>query len=957
MTNRTVSVTLTAHIAQYMAALRTAGAATAQLAGSATGLARDVGMINTKMAALGTAVAYTMYQGVRQMADFEHAMSLVLATTEATEEQMASLRKAALDVGGVMPYTPTEAADGIAILSKAGVDAADIIGGALTGALNLAAAGEMTVAEASEIAAGALNTFRLAGTEMPHVADLLAAAANEAQGEVHHLGFALRMASAVAAQTGMTIEETTAALAAMANRGLLGSDAGTSLKSFLIHLTPTTDTAAQAMKNIGFEAFDAQGKFVGLEQVAQRLTEGMRDLSQEQQLVTLRTIFGTDAIRAAAVLYEEGADGVEDWINAINREGYAAQFASTLNDNLIGDIKRLRGELNQLFIETGEGAHGPLRELTQGITALLAGMGDLRRGGNFQGNPDELSNFWERAGYWLGLPLLPDPRREDGETLWSGIWHQLFGGGPGDEASRLDEVTNAIQGMDAAVGGLYSNIGTLEVSSTGATGAIGGIGAAADAAAQSVRDLGGAAGGAAGGLAGLDEQMREAIGGAMGYVDAMQAAAGATRGLLSMESELRAAALQPVTVGGSSGGGGGGDSSAASKARTKATNDEIKRRREADRKAMDREIERARAKAKAKAERRADRQAREEVEQGVADFIDTDKKAKRGENIDGFNNTNEVGERTGSLTDKEQKALDKKIEEIRARHKKALDTQVKALREASKAATGTASSTRAYSTSLDENTAAGQRNWKAIDAQVDKIQAHAQAAYNAVMLNGGTVEEAGKAARDALMEGYEALMQAAENAGFATDAVKAYLAELGLIPKEIKTLFKIEVDTKELTEYEKKLAEIQRKAKAGRLPPLDEGQAGTAPTSRRSGGSTFGTPTTKKTTTTTTTVPRGAIGAGYSTGGEIRGPGNGTSDSIPVRLSHGEYVIRASQYAMNRDLVQAINSGDGRVQPGGGGVGVLIEGGVHVTSPKPDRAGANVIDELDMYVYRKGGVR
>jgi TP901 family phage tail tape measure protein len=135
---------------------------------------------------------------------------------------------------------------GIEALAKAGVSTTDILGGGLTGALSLAAAGNQSVGDAAETAASAMTQFKLSGKDIPHIADLLAAGAGKAQGEVSDLAMALNQTGLVASQTGLSINETTAGLAAFASAGLIGSDAGTSFKTMLLRLTPTSGQGAGA---------------------------------------------------------------------------------------------------------------------------------------------------------------------------------------------------------------------------------------------------------------------------------------------------------------------------------------------------------------------------------------------------------------------------------------------------------------------------------------------------------------------------------------------------------------------------------------------------------------------------------------------------------------------------------------------------------------------------------------
>lgn len=327
--------------------------------------------------AMGAALAAGIGVAVSKFAEFDQAMSFVAATGDDARENMDALRQAALDAGAATVFSATESANAIEEMAKAGVDAKDILGGGLKGALDLAAAGGLGVADAAGIAATALKTFKLEGSDMSHVADLLAAGAGKAMGDVSDLSQALSQGGQAAALTGLSIEETTAALAAFASQGLLGSDAGTSLKTMLLNLNPTTKKAADLVEQYNLQAFDQQGNFIGLAAYAGKLQAALGDMSAEQQSATLKTIFGTDAYRAAAVVLGEGEEGIRNWITAVDDQGYAAETAATRLDNLMGDWEAFTGALDTAFISMGEGANGPLRFLVQALTNMVDGFNAL----------------------------------------------------------------------------------------------------------------------------------------------------------------------------------------------------------------------------------------------------------------------------------------------------------------------------------------------------------------------------------------------------------------------------------------------------------------------------------------------------------------------------------------------------------------------------------------------------
>lgn len=333
--------------------------------------------LGTAGVAMGAAVAAGIGVAVAKFAEFDQAMSFVAATGDDARENLDSLRQAALDAGAATVFSASEAANAIEEMAKAGLSARDILSGGLTGALDLAAAGGLEVADAAGIAATALKIFNLEGSDMSHVADLLAAGAGKAMGDVSDLSAALAQGGQVAAATGLSIEETTAALASFASQGLLGSDAGTSFKTMLQRLTPQSDEARRKMEELGVSAYDSSGNFIGLAEFAGNLQDALADLTPEQRNAALSVMFGSDAVRAANVIYQEGEAGIRDWITAVDDQGYAAETAATRLDNLVGDWEAFTGALDTAFISMGEGANGPLRWFIQSLTELVDGFNAL----------------------------------------------------------------------------------------------------------------------------------------------------------------------------------------------------------------------------------------------------------------------------------------------------------------------------------------------------------------------------------------------------------------------------------------------------------------------------------------------------------------------------------------------------------------------------------------------------
>ena len=328
-------------------------------------------------AAAGAALAASVGGVVATYARFDQQLSKVRAVSGASGDAMKALSDAALQAGKDTVFSASEAAQAEAELAKVGLNASQIIGGALNGALNLAAAGSITLADAAVAAGQTMKTFELGAKDVPAIADALAAGANKSAADVQDLTMALSQGGLVAHQTGMTMQQTIGVLSAFADNALMGSDAGTALKNMLIRLTAPTGKAAQDLAKLGISVYDANGQFVGITQVAGQWQAAMSQLTDEQRNMYSNTILGTDAIRAGNIMYRLGAEGIQQYVDGVTDAGAASRVAATQTDNLIGDFERLKGALETAVIQSGGGANGVLRDMTQALTGVVEAVDGL----------------------------------------------------------------------------------------------------------------------------------------------------------------------------------------------------------------------------------------------------------------------------------------------------------------------------------------------------------------------------------------------------------------------------------------------------------------------------------------------------------------------------------------------------------------------------------------------------
>lgn len=304
---------------------------------------------------LAAGLAYATTKAV----DFEKELSAIGAVSGASAADLDAMRSKALKLGADTSFSASQAAQAMEELAKAGISVKDILGGAADATVALAAAGGVDLPVAATIASNAMNQFGLTAQELPKVADLIAGAANASAIDVTELGQAMQQAGAVAHLAGLSFQDTAVAIAELGNAGIKGSDAGTSLKTFLQNLIPTTKQQIDLSKQLGLITkdggnafFDASGKVKSLADVSQILQNATKGMTKEQQLNTLQILYGSDAIRAAAVLADNGAAGFNKLSDAMNKTSAADVAAARLN-NTAGKIEQLKGSAETAAIAIG----------------------------------------------------------------------------------------------------------------------------------------------------------------------------------------------------------------------------------------------------------------------------------------------------------------------------------------------------------------------------------------------------------------------------------------------------------------------------------------------------------------------------------------------------------------------------------------------------------------------------
>lgn len=341
--------------------------------GSTSAALKDVG---NKAGIAGLVIAAGFGVAVKSAADFESQMSGIKAVSGASAAEMEQLRNKALQLGKDTQFSASESAQAIQELVKAGIPIADVMNGAADSVVALAAAGGVDMPTAATIASNAMNQFNIKAKDMNGVVDAIAGAANASAIDVTDLGMSMQQVGAVANLAGLDFKDTAIAIAEMGNAGIKGSDAGTSLKSMLMNLQPQTKKQIDLMKSLGLitkdgsnQFYDQQGKLKDLKGIQDTLSKSLEGMTQAQKQATLETIFGSDGIRAAAILTKEGADGYEKMATAMGKVS-AADVAAARMDNFKGSLEQLKGSMETLGITVGTVILPALRTLVDILTGV-----------------------------------------------------------------------------------------------------------------------------------------------------------------------------------------------------------------------------------------------------------------------------------------------------------------------------------------------------------------------------------------------------------------------------------------------------------------------------------------------------------------------------------------------------------------------------------------------------------
>ncbi|WP_424236312.1 phage tail tape measure protein [Bhargavaea ginsengi] len=286
--------------------------------------------------------------------EFDDSMAQVSAVSGATGEDLEKLRNLAREMGATTRYSASEAADGLNYMAMAGWKTDQMMAG-LPAILNLAAAAGEDLGVTSDIVTDALTGFGYKAEDAGMFADVLAAASSNANTNVSMLGESFKYVAPVAGALGYSAQDVAVALGLMANAGIKGSQAGTSLRTMMTNLASPTKQMKEAMDELGISLTDSSGEMKPFSEIMDDMRSKFAGLSEEQQAQAASTIFGKEAMAGALAIINATGEDYDKLTGAINNsEGAAQRMADTMGATLGGTWRNIRSAVEELALKLYE---------------------------------------------------------------------------------------------------------------------------------------------------------------------------------------------------------------------------------------------------------------------------------------------------------------------------------------------------------------------------------------------------------------------------------------------------------------------------------------------------------------------------------------------------------------------------------------------------------------------------
>lgn len=308
--------------------------------------------------------------------NFEAAMSQVEAISGASGANLDQMASKAKELGSTTKFTATDVANGFKYMSLAGWDTAQMLS-AIDGVVNLAAASDMDLAEASDMVTDYLSAFGLQASDSAKMVDEMVFAQSHSNTSTKQLGEAFGNCAANMNAAGQSMETTVAVLEAMANQGTKGSQAGTQLAAVMRDITSKMKNGAIQIGKTSVQVKDSEGNYRDLIDILADVEKATEGMGSADKAAALQKTFTARSIKAVNQVLNEGTGKIRGYEDALDdSNGAAAKTASTMMDNFKGAMTEASSAAEGLGVALFEKVSKPMTAVVDGAADVMGAITD-----------------------------------------------------------------------------------------------------------------------------------------------------------------------------------------------------------------------------------------------------------------------------------------------------------------------------------------------------------------------------------------------------------------------------------------------------------------------------------------------------------------------------------------------------------------------------------------------------
>lgn len=369
------------------------------VASTESATSKMAGLMKKSAAVIGVASVAAAKKTIDVGKSFEAGMSEVQAISGASGKDLEKLSAKAKQMGATTKFSATESATALKYMAMAGWKTNQMVSG-LSGVMNLAAASGEDLGTVSDIVTDSMTAFGLKAKDSGHFADVLAKASSSSNTNVAMMGETFKYVAPLAGSMKYSIEDTATAIGLMANAGIKGSQAGTSLRSIITRLVKPPKDAATALNALGISTTKADGSMKPLRETMAELREKFSGLTESQKASYASSIAGQEAMSGLLAIVNASDSDFNKLQKAIdNSSGAAKKQADVMNNNLQGALYDLGSVAESVGIGIYEDIKTPLTKAVGVGTAQLRILSNkLKKGGIKEIVPKETINTVENLG-------------------------------------------------------------------------------------------------------------------------------------------------------------------------------------------------------------------------------------------------------------------------------------------------------------------------------------------------------------------------------------------------------------------------------------------------------------------------------------------------------------------------------------------------------------------------------